>query len=50
MPHPHLAVEASPAGYQRLRLARPERRNALDVSLLRAVTEALAAEPGLPRS
>jgi len=48
MPHPHLAVEASPAGYQRVRLARPERRNALDVSLLRAVTEALAAEPGLP--
>jgi enoyl-CoA hydratase/carnithine racemase len=48
MPHPHLAVEANPAGYQRLRLARPERRNALDLSLLRAVTEALAAEPGVP--
>jgi enoyl-CoA hydratase len=48
MPHPHLAVEASPAGYQRVRLARPERRNALDVSLLRAVTEALAAAPGVP--
>ena len=48
MPHPHLAVEASPAGYQRVCLARPERRNALDVSLLRAVTEALAAEPGVP--
>ena len=48
MPHPHLAVEASPAGYRWLRLARPERRNALDVSLLRAVTEALAAEPEDP--
>jgi len=48
MPHPHLAVETSPAGYRWLRLARPERRNALDVSLLRAVTEALAAEPGVP--
>ena len=48
MPHPHLAVEASPAGYCWVRLARPERRNALDVSLLRAVTEALAAEPGVP--
>jgi enoyl-CoA hydratase/carnithine racemase len=48
MPHPHLAVEASPDGYWRVRLTRPERRNALDVSLLRAVTEALAAEPGVP--
>jgi enoyl-CoA hydratase/carnithine racemase len=48
MPHPHLTVETSPAGYCWLRLARPERRNALDVSLLRAVTEALAAEPEVP--
>jgi enoyl-CoA hydratase/carnithine racemase len=48
MPHPHLAVEASPAGYCWVRLARPVRRNALDVSLLRAVTETLAAEPGVP--
>jgi len=48
MPHPHLTVETSPAGYRWLRLARPERRNALDVGLLRAVTEALAAEPEVP--
>ena len=48
MPHPHLAVETSPAGYRWLRLSRPERRNALDVSLLRAVTDALAADPGVP--
>jgi enoyl-CoA hydratase len=48
MPHPHLAVETSPAGYRWLRLSRPERRNALDVSLLRAVTDALAAEPDVP--
>jgi enoyl-CoA hydratase/carnithine racemase len=48
MPHPHLAVEASPAGYRWLRLSRPERRNALDVSLLRAVTDALAADPEVP--
>jgi enoyl-CoA hydratase len=48
MPHPHLTVETSPAGYRWLRLARPEQRNALDVSLLRAVTEALAAEPEVP--
>src|ERR1700750_341127 len=48
MPHPHLAIETSPAGFRCVRLSRPERRNALDVSLLRAVTEALAAEPGVP--
>jgi len=48
MPHPHLTVEASPAGYRWLRLSRPERRNALDVSLLRAVTDALAADPAVP--
>jgi enoyl-CoA hydratase/carnithine racemase len=48
MPHPHLTVETSPAGYRWLRLSRPERRNALDVSLLRAVTDALADEPGVP--
>ena len=48
MTHPHLSVETSQAGYRRMRLSRPERRNALDVSLLRAVTDALAAEPGVP--
>jgi enoyl-CoA hydratase/carnithine racemase len=48
MPHPHLTVETSPAGYRWLRLSRPERRNALDVSLLRAVTDSLALEPGVP--
>jgi enoyl-CoA hydratase/carnithine racemase len=31
-----------------VRLARPERCNALNVTLPRAVTEALAAEPGVP--
>ncbi len=48
MPHPHLMVENSPAGYRWLRLAGPERRNALDVSLARAVRDALAAEPEVP--
>jgi enoyl-CoA hydratase/carnithine racemase len=48
MPHPHLAVETSPAGYRSVRLSRPERRNALDVSLMSALTDALAAEPGVP--
>src|SRR5947209_11434693 len=48
MPHPHLVVETSPAGYRWVRLSRPERRNALDVSLLRAVTDALTADPQAP--
>jgi enoyl-CoA hydratase/carnithine racemase len=48
MPHPHLTVETSPDGYRWLRLSRPERRNALDVSLLRAVTDALTFEPDVP--
>jgi len=48
MTHPHLSVETSPAGYRWMRLSRPERRNALDVSLLRAVADTLAAEPGVP--
>ncbi len=48
MPHPHLVVETSPAGYRSVRLSRPERHNALDVRLLRAVTDALAAEPEVP--
>jgi enoyl-CoA hydratase/carnithine racemase len=48
MSHPHLLVEHHPAGYRRLCLARPERRNALDPGLLAAVRDALAAEPGAP--
>jgi enoyl-CoA hydratase len=48
MPHPQLAVEHRPAGYRWLRLARPERRNALDVTLMTAVRDALAAEPRVP--
>jgi enoyl-CoA hydratase len=48
MPHPHLTVETSPAGFRWLRLSRPERRNALDVSLMRAVTDSLALEPDVP--
>jgi enoyl-CoA hydratase/carnithine racemase len=46
--HPHLIVEHSPAGYCWLRLARPERRNALDVGLAVAVRDAIAAEPEMP--
>jgi enoyl-CoA hydratase/carnithine racemase len=48
MPHPHLIIEHRPAGYRRLRLARPERRNALDVDLMVAVRDAIAAEPETP--
>jgi enoyl-CoA hydratase/carnithine racemase len=48
MSHAHLLVEDHPAGYRWLRLARPERRNALDPGLLVAVRDALAAEPGTP--
>jgi enoyl-CoA hydratase len=48
MPHPHLMVENSPAGYRWLRFSRSERRNALDVTLARAVRDALAAEPAVP--
>jgi enoyl-CoA hydratase/carnithine racemase len=48
MPHPYLLVEDHPAGYRWLRLARPERRNALDPGLLAAIGDALAAEPGTP--
>jgi len=47
-PHPHLLVEDHRAGYRWLRLARPERRNALDPGLLAAIRDALAAEPGTP--
>jgi enoyl-CoA hydratase/carnithine racemase len=47
-PHPHLVIEHSPAGYRWLRLARPERRNALDVDLMVAVRDAIAAEPETP--
>jgi enoyl-CoA hydratase len=48
MPHPQLMVEHSPAGFRWLRLARPERRNALDVPLALAVRDALTEELGAP--
>jgi enoyl-CoA hydratase/carnithine racemase len=48
MSHPQLLVEHHPAGYRWLRLARPERRNALDPGLMAALRDALAAEPGAP--
>ncbi|MFY9933228.1 MAG: enoyl-CoA hydratase/isomerase family protein, partial [Streptosporangiaceae bacterium] len=48
MPHPHLITDTSPAGYRWIRLARPERRNALDAALTAAVRDELAAEPAQP--
>jgi enoyl-CoA hydratase/carnithine racemase len=48
VPHPHLRVERSPAGYRRLLLARPQRHNALDVELACALRDAVAEEPPEP--
>ncbi len=44
----HLRVEHSPAGYRRLLLSRPERRNALDVGLARALRDALRQDRAAP--
>jgi enoyl-CoA hydratase len=41
MGHPHVVVERSRAGYVRMLLSRPERRNALDPGMASALTEAL---------
>jgi enoyl-CoA hydratase len=43
-----LRVEHSPAGYRRLLLARPERRNALDVGLAHALRDALGRDEATP--
>jgi enoyl-CoA hydratase/carnithine racemase len=44
----HLRVEHSPAGYRRLLLSRPERRNALDVELAQALRGALGQDQAAP--
>ena len=44
----HLRVEHSPAGYRRLLLSRPERRNALDMALARALRDALRQDEAIP--
>jgi enoyl-CoA hydratase len=44
----HLQVEHSPAGYRRLLLSRPERRNALDVGLAQALRDALGQDRATP--
>jgi enoyl-CoA hydratase len=48
MPSAHLMVERSPAGYRRLLLSRPERHNALDLGLARALRDAMAEDPQEP--
>src|SRR5260370_36607346 len=45
MPHPHVVVERSAADYLRLLLSRPDRRNALDPGMVRALLEAFGTEP-----
>ncbi len=44
-PCPHVVVERSPAGYLRVLLDRPQRRNALDAGMVRALIVALSADP-----
>jgi enoyl-CoA hydratase len=46
--HPHLVVEHDARGYRRLLLARPQRRNALDPGLARALLAALGSEQETP--
>jgi enoyl-CoA hydratase/carnithine racemase len=48
MPHPSVRVEPGPASFRRVRLDRPDRRNALDLGMTRALHEAFAAEPAAP--
>ena len=48
MPHPHIRVERDPAGFLRVALARQDRRNALDLSMVRALLAAFADEPAAP--
>jgi enoyl-CoA hydratase len=44
----HLRVEHSIAGYRQLLMARPERRNALDLGLARALRDALGEDETTP--
>jgi len=48
MPHPSVRVEPGPASFLRVRLDRPDRRNALDLGMVRALHEAFAADPAAP--
>jgi enoyl-CoA hydratase/carnithine racemase len=48
MPHPQVVVEQDSAGYVRVLLSRPERRNALTPDMVTALTEAMRADDGVP--
>jgi enoyl-CoA hydratase len=48
MTHTHLRVEHSPAGYRRLLLSRPERHNAIDLGLARALRDCFGQEETTP--
>jgi enoyl-CoA hydratase len=48
MPNPSVRVEPGPAGFLRVRLDRPDRRNALDLGMVRALHEAFAGSPAAP--
>ena len=48
MTHPHVVAERSRAGYLRVLLARPERRNALDAGMVGALVEAFTSDATAP--
>jgi len=48
MSHPHVVLERAEAGYLRVLLARPDRRNALDAGMVQALLDALCGEPNAP--
>ncbi len=49
MPHPFVRVDPGrPAGYLRVRLDRPDRRNALNLGMVRALHVVFTAEPAVP--
>jgi enoyl-CoA hydratase len=48
MLHPSVLLEPHPAGYLRVRLARPDRRNALDAGMARALLDAFTADRDTP--
>ncbi len=48
MPDPFVRVAPGPVGYLRVRLDRPDRRNALNLAMVRALHDVFTAEPAAP--
>lgn len=48
MPHPFVRVEPGPAGYLRVRLDRPDRRNALNLGMVHALYAVFSTGPAAP--